>query len=355
MKRTTLTTAATVVLLAGMTAVPALATSRINTEQAARPFDGSDPSTGAWSSHCDYSGQTDFTDPIKARGGSSMHAHVFFGPSTNITPIEKPKDLRAAAANICNSATYTLPGRPPTQVPVQDNSAYWVPELLNTNVVKPTQPHGYKEIKPAYALVYYRNELVDPTTIEAFPQNLSIVGGNSAATGHQGTTIIQWSCVAGQNYTTPQDTIPASCDDQRVNGVNVSPFYLRMVVQFPNCIIPQTTEDPPGLNEPTAQTYSSGPTGSWQTCPPGYTPIPTIQVGARWDLTKTDIIPTGATYDLSGLYLSSDLMIPSAQRVAGETAHADFMSGFTTTDIQNLVQYCVNAQVNCGYVAGGGV
>lgn len=335
------------------------------------PDDSDDPSVGAWSSHCSPTQYAAY-DPITHRDSSPTHTHEFFAPIA-MSPTTTPRDLRSQAGVQCNSASPPVAIQGGCRVSsgtteVCDKSAYWAPELVQTDA---NQQNSVR-ISPAYALTYFRNEYLGPTAINSFDKELSMVAGDQAATGAQPAYIVIWGCVVGAHQYYRDDgrrsLMPDSCDLTATQRANKQDLFLRMVVAFPNCIVPGGVE-PNGLEVPDSVHYAEadghpGPQRGgppYDSCPTSFTAIPTLQVGVRWKL-NTQLTHTGPdngtwTFDLTRLWLVSDLSVkrsvPGLER--GTTAHADFMSGWTQSDINGLIDQCFHAaQLNCGYVGGNG-
>jgi hypothetical protein len=84
-----------------------------------------------------------------------------------------------------------------------------------------------------------------------------------------------------------------------------------------------------------------------------------VQIGARWPITSAPVILVDGvlSYDLSHFQPASDGVTMDGMTTGrnGMTGHADFMSGWTQTDIDALVQACyTDAQEDCGIVGGAG-
>ncbi|MGI8612540.1 MAG: DUF1996 domain-containing protein [Nocardioidaceae bacterium] len=157
--------------------------------------------------------------------------------------------------------------------------------------------------------------------------------------------------------------MPSSCPFKNAAGDN---YLLRLVVTFPNCL--QDSSPANLLNYSPYMTYAkdSGQLNDPYplTCPDGYTPIPQLQVGVRWPLDQfpTTQIDGSKVYDLSHATLASDNMplndgTGNISGPNGTTAHADFMSGWTTAELTTLIQNCyhIAQPKNCGIIGGNGV
>jgi len=99
-------------------------------------------------------------------------------------------------------------------------------------------------------------------------------------------------------------------------------------------------------------------------CPEGYTPIPQLDIEPRWPLTVFPMVI--GVRDLSQATLASDNMKLMAMKGGGMdpvaktgghgmTAHGDFMSGWTTDEIIDLITNCyhIGTPKNCGHFGNG--
>lgn len=256
----------------------------------------------------------------------------------------------------CNSPNLPLDGTQP------DRSEYWSPSLYSTNNAANTWA------TPSSVLIYYRNANVAPDDIVAFDRNFSIKAGISDATVDQRSDRIRWSCVAAKHQGGSSNeikfgaTIPNSCS-KYLDGDTTNPFFLRLVVYFPNCVNFQSVDTSNGQWKPVNPQYSGdiGGTGKYtHGCKTaGYTPIPQVQVGFRWALRPgmgvTDAAGDPTSWNLSSLRLASD----TAGQPGGITAHMDFMSGWSTTQLTTLMKACFwdgqhmpagAGPINCGTI-----
>lgn len=319
---------------------------------------GHDTSISAWSTKCGFT-QTQPIDPIVHPGENPAgHVHQFFG-QPNVTELSTPDSMRAdPTPTKCNGPID--PRDPQGTTTLLDKSAYWVPALYPTK----SKAAG-TEIKPDMALVYYRNEGVDPLEIQPFPEDLSFVAGNSGATQRQDRSIVQWSCIGTKFAGEPDQigfgtTIPASCPVLGANGID--PYQLRMAVFFPNCFFVSADQVNDTGNTAYAQPLDHRTNKIKRTCTSygaGWIAIPQVQVGARWPTTGAPVILVDGvlSYDLSHFQLASDGVTSDGVTTGrnGMTGHADFMSGWLQSDIDALVQACyTDVQQDCGAVGGGG-
>ena len=115
---------------------------------------------------CGWS-HSSFDDPIVHPGHSgASHRHDFFGNTTT-------------AAGSTYEELLTAPTTCQQQL---DTAAYWAPSLLAVDG---------SPVEPVTATAYYRvGAGIDPTTVEAYPPDLRIVGGGDPASAG-------WSCRAG--------------------------------------------------------------------------------------------------------------------------------------------------------------
>lgn len=305
------------------------------------------PNIADFSTKCSYAKETASVDPIAAPGvATSAHLHQFFGAG-GMTSTTTPADLRARTTNYC-PVSVTDPADTTKVLP--DNSSYWFPALYTT-------PAKTTAVRPYYVLSYYRNAAIDPQTIQAFPQDLSMIAGNARAVVPQ-LSHVSFDCVASTtDRTLAQPTIPTTCPVQN-QAVPAKAYLLRLIITFPDCLgsgaaLPNFTSSMTySIDNPAYPLTSKWP----KICPVGYTPIPQIDVGARWPLTSFPSV--AGAYDLSTASLASDLMTNpdgSISGANGTTAHADFMSGWTTAQIDDLIANCyhVTPPINCGAFGNG--
>lgn len=317
--------------------------------------DGSD---AAWSAKCFFVANAQI-DPIEHYGEpTSPHMHSFVG-EPGPTNILQPSVLRGDPVDDCNSPSLPAPdGSQP------DKSQYWAPSLYSTN-----KPAVWA--RPSSVLIYYRDANVAPDSIVPFDRNYSIRAGKSDATVDQPADRIRWSCVAAKHQGgSPNEikfgaTIPGTCS-KYLDGDTTNPFFLRLVVYFPNCVNFDDVDTSNGQWKPRNPGYAIDNGGldkkyTHVCTDPLYTPIPQVQVGFRWALKAglgiTDAPGDPTSWDLSSLGISSD----AAGQPGGITAHIDFMSGWTTTQLATLMKACFwtgahlppgVGPTNCGTIGG---
>lgn len=272
--------------------------------------------------------------------------HSFSGepfPTDDLTPAK----LVADSDDACESPQVLTPS---SHVDA-DHSEYWAPSLHSTN----STPSPW--IAPSSVLIYYRNAGVDPNTIVPFDPRFSLKAGDPDATeegtGEQTPEVMRWSCTSDtpkgikNSQVNFQATIPTYCPKvQFGDDGHRYPYYLRLVVYFPNCV----SFDAAGgfvrhgewiYNQTAYSTNIHDETKQWtRACTDNLVPIPQVQIGFRWALNSTDGItndPLDTTqWDLSSLRLSSDM----DGQPGGISGHVDFMSGWTAEELSDLVKQC---------------
>lgn len=344
-----------------------------------------DGSVAAWSVRCEQFVMHDDIDPIMNWGGSSLHVHTFTG-STGVNNQSYPDQLRSYGTNTCmGPPVFNASGQiPDPNVHYQDNSAYWIPALYPNEAKTLGQ-----EINPYTTLIYYRNALVLPQTIGAIPKDLSIIAGEAKTPGEQNNQTVIWSCVSDKmNHQSVEPNfrqqIPDWCPVD-TGYPDYAPFYLRLVVKFPNCILPPPSEQHQQLQVLPPAAYAAPAGGqvreayavwtspqphSAKSCTPygaSWLPIPQVQMGFRWPLstsvasqfTKAGV---GLAYDLTHFTLASDHTPIDGGGYSGThgmTAHADFMNGWDPAVLAALMHNCYGQGTggtiqNCGVIGGDG-
>jgi hypothetical protein len=183
---------------------------------------------------------------------------------------------------------------------VGDTAAYWVPTLIS--------PSGIA-VEPRRASVYYRRRTLAP--VQAFPQDLRLIAGNSKAAAPQGITVTYWNCgpLAPMR---PSSTVP-TCP-------NAARMGLALHVQFPNCW------DGVNLDSPDHQSHLAYSVRG--RCPADHpVAMPAIQINLRYP------VAGGPGYVLA-----------SGGQFSG---HADFFNAWNQSVLQALVDGCLNALRHC--------
>ena len=246
---------------------------------------------GIFTDRCGYSHEA-ADDPIlmPGRAGQSMQ-HNFFG-------------------NTATSATSTatsLVGGHTTCSTSADASAYWTPVLFQDG----------RPLTPGRALIYWRRQAGDTDKVSAIPTGLQMIAGNEAATAPQPKSVIAWSCTGLQQRR--KTTTPHDCTSRQ----------LRLVITFPSCWDGHTLSGAAQTN-----VVYRGAAG----CPASH-PVQIPQVVFH---------VTYPTSSAAGLTLS---MSPT-MRGSVNTAHADFINGWTETVMRRDTAACVATSTRCGPVVG---
>ena len=223
-------------------------------------------------------------DPIVFFGQpGASHDHSFVGNSGTNASSTLPSLL--AGGTTCHR-----PG---------DTAAYWMPTLYVNG-----QP-----VTPTHAQIYYRRKTT--RHVEAFPPGFRMIAGDAKATGPQALRVTFWNCGVGGGVA-PSSTVP-TCPDARRNA-------LRLHVTFPSCW------DGKNLDSASHQSHVAYPMQG--RCPSRFShALPQISLIYRYP-------STGG---------------PSAFLASGGqlTAHADFFNAWRQSDLQALVDGCLNALRHC--------
>jgi hypothetical protein len=259
----------------------------------ARPAQAPPIEGGNFSTHCDYSHSSN-DDPIvypRIEGGS-MHRHDFFG---NITT-----SYRSRYSNMhVGEAAYT------TCANTLDTAAYWQPSIKNGagNFLAPTQ-----------VIAYYRVPgQVDPADVQAWVPNSKIVSGDPAVPLNLNR--IWWTCA------------PSQLDGKHADpNFACAQGHLTAHINFPPCWDGVMPAD--GTNDSSHYAWTS----QGQCVAPFSTPVPDLGITVHWnnvtDCTGAGIGP--CSVDM-GAYL-----------------HADFFQAWDQSELERLVEECLNIDYNCG-------
>ena len=180
-----------------------------------------------------------------------------------------------------------------------DTAAYWMPTLTVNG-----QP-----VAPNHAQIYYRRKTT--RSVEAFPAGFRMVAGDAKASSAQPLRTTFWNCgVLGG--VRPTSTVP-TCPDARRRS-------LRLHVTFPSCW------DGKNLDSADHQSHVRYPMQG--RCPARFShALPQISLIYRYPV-------TGA----------GDVQLASGGQL---TAHADFFNAWRQSDLQALVDGCLNALRHC--------
>jgi hypothetical protein len=259
---------------------------------------GTVSSSGGWLMVCPPSHDLPDDPIVFPNQPGASHLHVFLGNTT--------ADADSTYASMTfNSQTTTCP------VATGDTSGYWVMALYKNGVqIDPKSSYA-----PHTAQFYYRKDnLKAGTVIQSFPAGLKMIAGNGHATS-----------VADNPYLGRE--LYYGCSDNSESGKPTAPIkcstgYMSLHIGFPNCW------DGVNLDSPDHKSHMAYPSSG--VCPTDH-PVALPRVIYRFEY------PVGT--DSSGITLASG---PTY------TVHADFWNTWDQTDLDGLVQNCLNKSVNCG-------
>ncbi len=223
-------------------------------------------------------------DPIVFFGRpGASHHHSFVGNT-------KTNASSTLESLLAGTSTCHRPG---------DTAAYWMPTLSVDG----------RAVAPNHAQIYYRRRTQEH--VEAFPPGFRMVAGDAKAQSAQGGRVTFWNCGVGGGIT-PATTVP-TCPDARRNA-------LRLHVTFPSCW------DGKNLDSADHQSHVRYPVQG--RCPARFShALPQISLIYRYPVTGA-----GAVTLASGGQL---------------TAHADFFNAWRQSELQTLVDECLNALRHC--------
>ena len=180
-----------------------------------------------------------------------------------------------------------------------DTAAYWMPTLSVNG----------RPVAPNHAQIYYRRKTTK--SVEAFPTGFRMVAGDAKASSAQPLRTTFWNCgVLGG--VRPTSSVP-TCPDARRRS-------LRLHVTFPSCW--------DGKNLDSADHQSHVRYAMQGRCPARFShALPQISLIYR--------------YPVSG---AGDVQLASGGQL---TAHADFFNAWRQSDLQTLVDGCLNALRHC--------
>ena len=223
-------------------------------------------------------------DPIVFFGKpGASHDHSFVGNTG--TNASSTLDTLLAGGTTCQR-----PG---------DTAAYWMPTLYVDG-----QP-----VTPNHAQIYYRRST--RRHVEAFPPGFRMIAGDAKATSPQRLRLTFWNCgVAGG--VAPSSTVP-TCPDARAHA-------LRLHVTFPSCW------DGKNLDSASHAGHVAYPVAG--RCPAKFAhALPQISLIYRYPVSGAGTVTLASGGQLS--------------------AHADFFNAWRQSDLQSLVDGCLNALRHC--------
>ena len=234
--------------------------------------------TKSFSVLCNWS-HNSYDDPIVYPGKpSAAHWHGFVGNRTT--------EYNSAYTSLRNAATIENPDGTSCFHP-DDKSAYWIP----------TVKWNGTDLKPRYAVAYYRDGQKDPASVKPHPAGLKVGP----------TTHVTWKCDGGsyQNYP------PTQC----------SSGQLSVSIVAPDCSNGQL--DSADHRSHMAYSTPNSATGKNE-CPSTHpTPVPLLDLVVRF------YVPTTA----------GEVTLSSGE---ASTMHADFFNAWDQQTLEGLVKRCIN-------------
>ena len=241
-------------------------------------------------------------DPIVYPGvPGHSHEHDFAGNATT--------NAYSTLATLQAGTTNCFVNAPDTQA---DRSAYWVPTLyFNGN------PVSFSEMQ-----AYYQSGGVP--YVYTPPVGLELVAGNHHATAPQSKSVVKFTCAGSAGALVGGLTYPPQCP---------TGSQLKIVVFTPNCLATSlVTSGADGANDTSQATYAVA-----GACPAGYEPVAQVRIEVKYppgvDGRGTIAFsPDAGSTTLSPYY----------------TMHADWFNAWDATTLNNFVQGCIDAGVDCG-------
>jgi hypothetical protein len=192
-----------------------------------------------------------------------------------------------------------------------DRSGYWVPQLYFNGI-----PVSFVEQQ-----AYYQSGGLP--YVNTPPVGLKLVAGNHFATAPEPKSIVKWTCSGSAGAVVGSSTAPPVCP---------AGSLLKVVVLTQNCLAHALVVGGADGDDDTSQaTYASG-----GQCPVGYDPIAQVRIEVKY--------PPGV--DGRGLIqFSPD---PNSGLFPYYSMHADWFNAWDATTLNNFVQGCIDAGVDCG-------
>lgn len=255
---------------------------------------------GAFQAACAFSHQLP-DDPIVFFGTpGASHAHDFYGAATT-NAFSTPATLRS-------SETSCL--RTDAQAGDTDRSGYWVPLLYVDG----------REVRATALNAYYTTGVRRRRSIEPFPAGLKILVGSAAGGPQEVDAERVWAylCPAGTVSTGSPTTAP-TCATNRMD----------LNLRFPDCWNGRDLDSP---DHKSHMAYSRRAKGAKAlTCPATHPRMmPRLQLTLRYPTPGGPGVRLGTATG------------------AVNTAHADFMNGWTPGSQETLVRGCLVADRYCG-------
>ena len=245
-------------------------------------------------------------DPIVYPGQSlAGHLHAFFG-NTGINGSSTPQSLATSGNSTCLGGTL-------------NRTAYWFPAVFDAVTGEVQTPYQGQ--------FYYKNGILDPTTIQPIPAGLRMIAGNKASTGPQFN--VQWQCQKVWNNQSAIDGMIPNC---AVGDL------VMLIIYFPECWDGVNLDSPDHQSHMAFAIYRNSP-GQVSSCPSTHpVPLPRITEIVRYIVS--------ASSNPVNWRLSSDMYSGSIR--GGLSAHADWMDGWNRDAMNSIVRNCINAQRDCG-------
>ncbi len=267
---------------------------------AERPDNGS-VGDGQFRVACEYS-HFAYDDPIIKPGQpGASHLHMFFG-NTETNAFSTTDSLVNSGGGSCNG--FEL-----------NRSGYWTPALLDG--------HG-KVVVPDRIILYYKSKRMNE--VEAMPQGLKMVVGNTTAESFQETQFLYWSCGSS-------GTVRAKSNRIQPCGTGES---LNATISFPQCWDGR-------LDSPDHRSHMRL-VSPHEACPSSHPRrLPQISI----------LLYFPGSSSVDGWHLSSD-RLDGFNGTPGGTLHADWWGGWNDEAMNLWTNGCMKAARNCSFGQTGG-
>lgn len=265
------------------------------TEAASRPDNGT-VGDGQFRLACEYS-HFGNDDPIVLPGQAGRaHLHMFFG-NTAVDAFTSADSLLNRGGSTCNG--FEL-----------NRSGYWTPALLDGQG---------NAVVPDSIILYYKTK--EPGNVQAMPQGLQIVAGNTGNDGFSAGSRLHWSCGGNGAAYNLTNQIP-DCGGDTINAT----------IQFPNCW------DGANLGSSDHSSHMAF-VAEERPCPASH-PVRLPQISFL-------LYYPGAS-SVDGWHLSSDRH-GGRSMAPGSSLHADWWGGWNDEAMELWIGGCMQAARNCSY------
>jgi hypothetical protein len=260
------------------------------------PPDNGSVGDGQFRLACEYSHFSN-DDPIVFPGEpGKSHLHMFFG-NTDVNAFSTDESLLDSGGGTCNG--FEL-----------NRSGYWTPALLDGKG---------NAVVPDSIILYYKTKA--PGSVQALPQGLKMIAGNTDAETFTAGHDLAWSCGSSGNAYGHTNRIP-DCGGDVINATIV----------FPNCW------DGQNLDAPDHKSHMLNINES-KPCPASH-PVRLPQISI--------LLYFPGTGSVDGWHLSSDLT-SGFNSGPGATLHADWWGGWNDDAINLWTSGCMQAARNCSF------